>query len=220
MNKRISTIILMVFLTAATLFSITVPAARRAALKKKNPKFAAILYGTAGFVPGSGSAGDYQFMRNDFCIQKGYLPFGAGLGIGYNMKDLYAGLEAAFNLFGTRRYEDPAEFDSVSVRMQKSLTSYLVLGYTLVKSKKMRLAGQLGGGIDLLLGEPGTFTSANGYRVYIKPREDRLVFAGFLGTAFERMISKNFALHSHLRCVLVDAKEFTLSLGLGISCLF
>jgi len=220
MNKRISTIILMVFWAAATLFPITVPAARRAPIKKKNPKFAVILYGAAGYVPGSGSASDYQFMRNDFCIKKGYLPFGAGLGIGYNIKDLYAGLEAAFNLGGTRRYVDPVEIDSVSVRMQKSLTSYLVIGYALMKSKKMRLAGQLGAGIDLLLGEQGTFTSANGYRVYIKPRENKLVVAGFLGTTFEYLISRNFGLHSHLRCALVDAKEFTLSLGLGISCLF
>jgi hypothetical protein len=220
MNKKISAIIMMVFLAAATLFPITVRTARRVTLKKKNPKFAVTLYGQAGYVPGSGSASDYQFMRNDFCIKKGYMPFGAGLGIGLNLKDFHAGLEAAFNLFGTRRFEDPAESDSVSVRMQKSLTSYLVLGYTLMKSKTMRLAGQLGGGIDLLLGEPGTFTSANGYRVYIKPREDKLVFAGFLGAAFERMISRNVSLHSHLRCVLVDWTEFRPSLGLGISFLF
>ncbi len=220
MNKKISTIILMVLWAAATLFSITVPAARRTPIKKKNPKFAVILYGSAGYVPGSGSASDYHFMQNDFCIKKGYLPFGPGLGIGYNMKSFYAGLEAAFNLGGTRKYEDPVEIDSVSVKMQKRFASYLVFGYTLMKSKKMGLAAQLGGGIDLLLGDQGTVTSANGYHVYIKPRENKLVFAGFLGMAYEYLFSRNFGLHSHLRCMLRDAKEFMPSLGLGISCLF
>ncbi|MBN2399083.1 MAG: hypothetical protein JXI33_01945 [Candidatus Aminicenantes bacterium] len=220
MNKRISTIILMVLWAAATLFPITVPAARRIPIKKKNPKFAIILYGGAGYVPGSGSASDYHFMQNDFCVKKGYVPFGAGLGIGFNMKSLYAGLEAAFNLGGIRRYEDPVEFDSVAVRMQKSVTSYLVLGLALMKSKKGRLAVQLGGGMDLLLGDQKTYTSANGYRVYIKPRENKLVFAGFLGAAFEHMISRNFGWHFHLRCVMKDAKEFMPALGLGISCFF
>jgi hypothetical protein len=172
----------------------------------KEPKFNFSVFGVAGYALQSGSASDYKFMENDFCIKKAYLPFGVGLGLGYNLKSFYVGLEGDYNLGGTRKFEDPVEDDTVAVKMQKSLSSYLVLGYKLMHKAKMSLAVQLGGGINLLLGDQGTFTSDKGYRVYVKPRENKTAMAGFLGLAYKNFFSKSLGLTAHLRWDMEFAK--------------
>jgi hypothetical protein len=166
----------------------------------KEAKFRVSLFGIAGYGKKSGSASEYKFMANDFCIKDGYIPFGAGLGIGCNLQSIYIGLETDFNLGGTRKLEDPVEMDTVKVKTAKSVSFLLVLGYKLINKPKMSLAVQLGGGLKLLLGNEGkTYTSKKGYRVYVKPLEKDSGTAGFLGLAYEHFFTQSIGLIAHLR---------------------
>jgi hypothetical protein len=164
----------------------------------KEAKFNLSLFGVAGYGKKSGSASDYKFMQNDFCIKGAYIPFAVGLGIDYNLKSLHMGLEADYNLGGKRILEDPVEMDKVKVITAKSVSVFLVLGCKLMSKLKNSLTVQLGGGLNLLL-QGKTYLSDNGYRVYIKPRENKSSMAGFLGLVYENFFSKSIGWMAHLR---------------------
>jgi len=122
------------------------------------------------FVMPSGSEDDYEPGENDFPMASSFNNFGFGLGVMFDSKRVFYGLEAHWTLSGKTALTDPSDNDKVNVDTYKHISGFLTLGFNLVHKPTLRLFINGGGGVSHILdAEMKTYTSQLGFETQIEP---------------------------------------------------
>lgn len=127
-------------------------------------------FGKGNFVMPSGSEDDYEPGENDFPMASSFNNFGFGLGVMFDSKRVFYGLEAHWTLSGKTTLTDPSDNDKVKVDTYSHISGFLTLGFNLVHKPTLRLFINGGGGVSNILdAKMKTYTSQLGFETQIEP---------------------------------------------------
>ncbi len=148
------------------------------------------VFGCGNYVNSVGDESDYEEGENDFPITSSHQTYGFGLGIVYNLKTVFVGLEANYNLKGKATLTDPSDGDTVEIDTLRNFAGLLNLGLIIIGNKRARIF--LNGGVGLGAFEDSKtrlYTSQLGYETRIEPPEKKYFFTGFGGGGVEFYVS-------------------------------
>jgi len=128
-------------------------------------KFQVSLFGGFNHVFQYGSEEDYAIGENDFPVTPAHNPLGLGGSFGYFLtKRIAVEFDGRYTFSSSVTLIDPSDQDSVDVDTSKHYSLTLNVIYHFMKGM-FRPYVIAGGGIDKLLAEDKTYTSAYGYEI-------------------------------------------------------
>ncbi|NIM91660.1 MAG: hypothetical protein GTO17_12015 [Candidatus Aminicenantes bacterium] len=176
------------------------------------------LFGKGNFVMDSGSEDDYRPGENDFPMASSFNNFGFGLGVVFESKKVFYGLEAHYTLSGNTTLTDPSDNDTVEVDTYKHISGLIALGFNLVYKPNLRLFINGGGGVSLVLdAEMKTYTSQLGYETQIEaPNKYPLTVFGGVGAVINFSQSLGLWINGRYQYLAIDVPESAVVVLVGL----
>ncbi len=167
------------------------------------------VFGKVNFIAATGVDSDYEVGVNEFPLVSAYQNLGIGFGLTFG-KNLFAGIEAHYNLSGKVTLTDPnpVDPDTVEVDTYKYASGLFIVGFNLVNNQRVRVYLNGGGGIRYNLeDEIKSYVSENGYLTEVDPPDKRFILEGFGGAGLELYLSRNTGILLSGRYVYIALEE-------------
>jgi len=165
------------------------------------------VFGKVNFIAATGLASDYEVGVNEFPLVSAYQNFGIGFGLTFG-KNLFAGIEAHYNLSGKVTLTDPVDPDTVEVDTYKYASGLFIVGFNFVNNQRVRVYLNGGAGVRYNLDdEIKSYVSENGYLTEVDPPDKRFILEGFGGAGLELYLSRNSGILLSGRYVYVALEE-------------
>ncbi len=176
------------------------------------------LFGKGNFVMASGSEDDYRPGENDFPMASSFNNFGFGLGVIFESKKIFYGLEVHYTLSGKTTLTDPSDDDKVNVDTYDHISGLLAIGFNLVHKPNLRLFINGGGGVSLVLDdEMKTYTSQLGYETQIEPpRKYPLTAFGGMGAVINFSPSLGLWFNGRYQYLALEVPESAVVVLIGL----
>jgi len=168
-----------------------------------------VLFGKKNFIKSAGSKADYIEGKNDFPIMAAHQTYGFGIGlISHPSRIFFMGIEVHYNLSGKAVLTDPSDNDTVEIDTYKNVSSFLILGFNLIKSNFFNFFINGGGGFYYPLdANRKTYISRKGYETIIEPFEKKYHLSEFGGIGVTFSFSKSMGLILYGRYTYIAIKE-------------
>lgn len=165
------------------------------------------IFGKVNFIAATGLESDYEVGVNEFPLVSAYQNLGFGFGLTFG-KNLFAGIEAHYNLSGKVTLTDPVDPDTVEVETYKYASGLFIVGFNLVNNQKVRVYLNGGGGVRYNLeDEIKSYVSESGYLTEVDPPDKRFILEGFGGAGLELYLSRNSGILLSGRYVYIALEE-------------
>jgi len=187
----------------------------------QDKKFQFSLFGGVSSIFEYGSIEDYSLGENDFPVTPSHTPPYFGLSFSYVItKNVKAELDWRYVFSSKIILSDPSDDDTVEIDTAKQYFVSLNVVYQCLQGK-FRPFVLVGGGINKLLAEAGTFVSEYGYEIELGiPDKTTALFAQF-GGGIDFLLSSSFGLLADVRFVyLFTEPDNILSLFAGVGAYF
>ena len=168
-------------------------------------KFQVSLFGGFNHVFQYGSEEDYSIGENDFPVTPAHNPLGLGGAFGYLLtKRITVELDGRYTFSSSVTLIDPSDQDSVDVDTSKHYSLTLNVIYHFMKGK-FKPYVTAGGGIDKLLAEDKTYTSAYGYEIEMiaPPSSETWDPLANVGAGIQYLISPQMGMRLDVRYILI-----------------
>lgn len=187
----------------------------------QDKKFQFSLFGGISPIFEYGSVEDYSLGENDFPVTPSHAPPYFGLSFSYFFaKSVKAELDWRYVLSSKIILSDPSDDDTVEIDTSKQYFTSLNVVYQCFQCK-FRPYFLVGGGINKLLAEAGTYISEYGYEIeWGIPGKTTALFTQF-GGGLDVFLSSSFGVLADVRFVyLFTEPDNVLSLFAGIGAYF
>ena len=187
----------------------------------QDKKFQFSLFGGISPIFEYGSIEDYSLGENDFPVTPSHTPPYFGLAFSYFfVKNVKAELDWRYVFSSKIILSDPSDDDTVEIDTSKQYFASLNVVYQCLQCK-FRPYVLVGGGINKLLAESGTFISEYGYEIELGIPDKTTALFAQVGGGLDFLLSSSFGVLADVRFVyLFTEPDNVLSLFAGVGAYF